>query len=401
MLEKIEEVAGQLRTQRDKPIGRPFFSDPRYKTFDLTESNFIQLEGECPLLSAVDGGNAELLGGASASLQFVRVYANVFRKNKREHLEKHEFLALTRALDGSSFETRILPLQGNLLQEEGTFKVSGSELPESDERTKASQVGALTRRFAEWALCEKMLSENEGVFLVKDGSLQTSVARESFYAKRAYEKTKTSVLCGMSKTSTLLTTTGWSLNDAINFIDSKRTDATMPYSTQAETTPTGPNSTPTKITPDNTNAKTTATTPYYNLTKTTPIMPDGTQAKPNQTALEHAGTAKRGWAYCWAAESSHPDHPANIGAVKLHPAGRTFRFEAFKENADAVPWRTLAENGKDPSFLGYPYALIDADRNARVTQNEALSLKSLLAAALPETAKLSEQTDAHLWLSKL
>jgi len=334
MLESLDQVGRQLRQQQEKPLGQPFFSDPRYEPRPLAPERFIPLDGDCRFLAAVDGGNQELVGGASLSLQLVRAYANVFEGRKRVHQEKHEFLCLTQAVDGTQFEITILPLQGGLLQEEGVLKMAASEVPDSEERTKAAQIGALTRRFAEWALAGKILGQFDDVVVIKDGTLQTSVKRESFYAKRAQEQVKAGqFLAALSKTSTLLTTTGWSVTDAVE----KMAPQTMPQ-----------------------------------------------------------------WAYAWLAKSTHPDHPARIGCAKLHKAARqVFRVEAFSGH-ETLPWAALARQASDPAFLGYPYALVDADRNAKVTNNEAASVKGLVQAKLGgRLDALSRHTDAHAWLSKL
>ncbi|MBI5226638.1 hypothetical protein HY994_05405 [Candidatus Micrarchaeota archaeon] len=361
MLDALDQVAPKLRQHQQRPLGQPFFSDPRYEALPLDERRFKPLDGNVRLLSAVDGGNQELVGGASVSLQLVRAYANVFEYGKKElevksadaekykpvqavgkrvHQEKHEFLCLTQAIDGSQFESTLLPLSGGLLQDAGVFEIDGRDVADSEERSKAAQVGALTRRFAEWALCEKILGQFDDICVLKDGTLQTSVAKEAFYAKRAQEKAgKGKTLAALSKTSTLLTSTGWSLSDA----------------------------------------------------------------------LQRMAPKDAGWAYEWIAQSKHPDHPAAIGYAKLHRfAQQPFRVEMFKNaaqnsgNDSGLPWATLAQNASDPAFLGYPYVLVDADRNAKVSNAEATSWKGLVSAKLGQKVhELSRHTDAHAWLSKL
>ncbi len=334
MLDALDHVDRQMQAYQERPVGRPFFSDSRYdvQPFDLTR--FVPLEGKCRFLAAVDGGNQELIGGASVSLQLVRAYANVFESNKRVHQEKHEFLCLTQAVDGSRFESRILDLSGGLLQDEGVLSMSASDVPDSEERTKAAQIGSLTRRFAEWALCGRMLEKFDDILVLKDGTLQTSVQREAFYAKRAQERVKSGkYLAALAKTCTLLTDTGWSVTDAVEH-----------------------------------------------------VQPQGMPS----------------WAYQWIAQSRQPDHPARIGCAKLHEAaGRSFRLESFLGH-ESLPLETLAQNACDPAFLGYPYALVDADRNAKVTNAEAQSFKGLAAAKLGKKLETAARhTDAHAWLSKL
>lgn len=334
MLDALDQVGRQMQAQYGKAPGRPFFSDSRYESIPFDPSLFTPLEGRCRYVAAVDGGNQELIGGASVSLQLVRAYANVLEGGKRAHQEKHEFLCLTQAVDGSHFESRIIPLSGGLLQEEGVLSLSASDVPDSEERTKAAQVGALTRRFAEWELCGRILEKFDDVLVVKDGTLQTSVARESFYAKRAQAAAKPGkYLAALAKTCTLLSTTGWSLTDAVE-----------------------------RIAPA-----------------------DG-----------------KGWAYQWLGHSRHPDHPARIGCAKLHAAARqSFRLESFLPQ-ESLPLESLADNASDPAFLGYPYVLVDADRNAKVTHLEAQSFKGLAVAKLGRKLDdAARHTDAHAWLSKL
>jgi len=55
-----------------------------------------------------------------------------------------------------------------------------------------------------------------------------------------------------------------------------------------------------------------------------------------------------------------------------------FKFEIRKENSDKVNeilW-LLKRNSIDPVFLGYPYGLVEADRFARVTNEELDYLKT-------------------------
>ncbi len=332
MKDAFESIRQLLQVSTDRPLGRAYFSDSRYASENLVSGKAVSPEGRCQYLCAVDGGNQELLGGANASLQFVRAYANVFAGKKRVHSEKHEFFALTQSLDGATFEVHLLPVKGEgLLQTEGTLTFAGSDVQDAEERSKAAQVGALSRRFAEWALCERMLDAYEDVLVLKDGTLQTAVKKEAFYAQRAWKKVGPGkALAALSKTSTLLTTTGWALSDAV-------------------------------------------------------------------LRVARAGP----FAYRWVAESSHPDHPAHIAYAKLHPlCPQAFRVEAHNNSLE-LPWQTLCENSADPGFLGYPYVLVDADRNAKVPNEEASSLKGLLEARLKDAPNFARHTSSHAWLSKL
>jgi len=63
----------------------------------------------------------------------------------------------------------------------------------------------------------------------------------------------------------------------------------------------------------------------------------------------------------------------SICFVKLHPrAQHIFRLDVLPQQKENIPFllSSLAHHAKDPVFLGYPYGLIEADRCARVSNNE-------------------------------
>ncbi len=74
-------------------------------------------------------------------------------------------------------------------------------------------------------------------------------------------------------------------------------------------------------------------------------------------------------------------HPIALGiktirgdmfAVKLHPnSDYVFRVEVYPEDRAEEALGSLVPMANDPIFLGYPYGLIDADINARITDEEA------------------------------
>ena len=64
----------------------------------------------------------------------------------------------------------------------------------------------------------------------------------------------------------------------------------------------------------------------------------------------------------------------SISFVKLHPkSDYVFRFETFGSK-DVLP--VVAAHSRDSVFRGYPYGLIWADKNARVSKQEASMLKT-------------------------
>jgi hypothetical protein len=64
--------------------------------------------------------------------------------------------------------------------------------------------------------------------------------------------------------------------------------------------------------------------------------------------------------------------------VKLHPySDYVFRVEIYPEDR-AQMLGSLIPMANDPIFIGYPYGLIDADVNARITDEEARMYKEIL-----------------------
>lgn len=84
------------------------------------------------------------------------------------------------------------------------------------------------------------------------------------------------------------------------------------------------------------------------------------------------------WFYHPLAENKNPDHKGDMCIAKYHPqSDHVFRTEFYREKDidKKKVLRGLAEQSKDPAFLGYPYGLVDADIRARVTDEEVKHLK--------------------------
>ncbi|RJQ18175.1 hypothetical protein C4573_00445 [Candidatus Woesearchaeota archaeon] len=87
--------------------------------------------------------------------------------------------------------------------------------------------------------------------------------------------------------------------------------------------------------------------------------------------------------------------------VKLHKdAKKTFRFDSFTENVDAV-LGSLKENSTDPTLLGYPFGLILADKFARITNKEKDMLLTKAKMQLGKKWKDLVLEDTHDILDKL
>jgi hypothetical protein len=91
----------------------------------------------------------------------------------------------------------------------------------------------------------------------------------------------------------------------------------------------------------------------------------------------------------------------SVAFARMHENGKhIFRFDVPNiESLNSLP--CLLSNSKDPSFLGYPYGLIDADKFAQVTKEEISQIKLRFALKSKELfGSLERSLDAHDILNK-
>ncbi len=91
---------------------------------------------------------------------------------------------------------------------------------------------------------------------------------------------------------------------------------------------------------------------------------------------------RREWLYQTELEINNKLMKGEVFFVKLNPHSEyVFRLDApleAEEEGVLELVETLKEHAKDPVFLGYPYGLIKADREARVPHREAVRLRTKL-----------------------
>ncbi len=89
--------------------------------------------------------------------------------------------------------------------------------------------------------------------------------------------------------------------------------------------------------------------------------------------------------------------------VKLHPhAEYSFRAEIYPEELAEDIISALIVHSDDPTFLGYPYGLLDADINARISDEEIKMYRSMVYDYLDDFSKLEQHAlDAHDIISEV
>lgn len=90
--------------------------------------------------------------------------------------------------------------------------------------------------------------------------------------------------------------------------------------------------------------------------------------------------------------------------AKLHPLSKhVFMLESFDQITDEI-MSSLKLHASDPVFLGYPYGLVEADRAARVSNQEATYLKTKIISLLGNPQQLEHllsTQNAHSILDSL
>jgi hypothetical protein len=102
--------------------------------------------------------------------------------------------------------------------------------------------------------------------------------------------------------------------------------------------------------------------------------------------------------------SWHYPYSDIISFVKLHGNSKfIFRIDASINSKIPVALAILAGNSTDPIFLGYPYALIDADMYARISDEEKKMLQTKIMAKLGKDWNTISKNfnNAHAILDKI
>jgi len=201
-------------------------------------------------------------------------------------------------------------------------------------RASISNVANVIRRFSELKTAINIIDNlDKNGIIVLDGSLQCTFTNEKKYFEELYKKAidKNIIICGLSKTTTLMTDKGNSIINALN---------------------------------------------KFNI--------DGK------------------WLYYPVVEIKSSNHKADLSFVKLHEKSKyIFKFEIYKEQKQYINdvINLISNNCKDSVFIGYPYGLIEADRQARVsTQEKGMMLTILSTKFGKDWEKIKESlsnVDAH------
>ncbi|MDO8740959.1 MAG: DNA double-strand break repair nuclease NurA [Candidatus Woesearchaeota archaeon] len=315
--EIFEKIIRFLNTDTENQGSYCMFSDKAYKPVKVSKDNFkeIKTANNKNKIAFIDGGNAEILSASNFSLQLIRLYYTIYEKNKRIKAEKFEFYLLINSLNDG----------GNIFYKTEIFPVNFDIESFSFDSYDAT---------------------------IKEGNNQISISKIGDVIRR-FSEIKLA----------LETAKDLEANDVIVL------DGTL----QANYT----------------NEKNVLEMLYNEaeergiiitaLSKTSTLF---TETGGSYIALLDGISPYKKWVYHPVAEINSEKHKAELFIVKLDErSSYNLRFEAYKnvkfDIAGIVSGLSL--NASDPVLPGYPYGMIEADKFARITNEEKEALKMAFA----------------------
>lgn len=323
----ISHIAAVLRDQLSpSPDDAAWFSDQRYAAVPFSTRYFHQILPEASedmaeknntQLAFIDGGNVEILTAPNFSLQFIRIYVTIYKNNRRHDSRLYEQYVLIYAAPGEGtmrYRVKLFPVSTGRLPLDETSLIFDSMDPAfrvGHFRASIASMGNAVRDLLELQASRLALDAlAPGDCLVRDGTLQATNHLQANYFADLFgaATTKGILVVGVAKTCDLVCASGKSVLAVI------------------------------------------------------------ARLADNQEQKE-----QKRWYYTPLVEINNEQHPAIAAIAKFHPRStHLFRCEVHKAFSASVPriMARLAQNSRDPIFLGYPYGLIEADQFARVSHRE-------------------------------
>lgn len=380
--EIITKLKQHITIQENESIN---FSSTMYNAIPLSKNNFYPIiisddnkkenkeenkEGnngehtnQNQQLCFVDGGNNELLGAPNFSLQLIRVAGVVVKNNKTIKIVKKEYFLLAKTLREESINND--NKKNNIYFTVELFpysKGSSSVLPNKKEllfdsydqtiitgthRAEISRIAEVARKFSELLLAKEMmffLDKND--IIVLDNQLKIKFTNEEKYFNELFKagEEKNILITGLCKTTRMLTNSG---NSAVAVLHTLAS-----------------------INDKNNNINNNNNSNNDNSSNNNNNLNNNNSSNNNNNLLDN------GWYYYPSVKINASDHKAELFFVKLNKHSKyLFKFEVYNKqcndhNKIKQIIHLLAENSRDYSFPGYPYGLIQADKEARVSEQE-------------------------------
>jgi len=334
----IDLVKNNISNIKDNHIQ---FSDPNYKPFNFDKNNFKEIKSSESKnkIAFIDGGSAEIIKSSNFSLNLIRVYYTIYQQNKRILSNKQDFYAFTHTKD----------IDNELFYDVEFIGLNNDIFPNKNDLLLSS------------------LDET-----IKQGITRASISNVSNVIRRFSElKIATNIINDLNENDIIV------LDGSLQctFTNEKKYFDEL-YKKAAE-----------------------KNIIISGFSKTTTLMTDKGNSIAN--ALNKFNIDGK-WFYHPVVDINSNNHKADMAFVKLHESSKyIFRFEIYKDQKqnlnDVIS--LIANNCKDSVFIGYPYGLIEADRNARISNQEKQMMLTLFSTKLgKDWEKIKESLtsiDAH------
>jgi SepF-like predicted cell division protein (DUF552 family) len=216
MKELFKKVSEQLVEQK---ATAPYFSNSDYIPEKIVTGNFCKItQSEIRKTAFIDGGNIEIVGNNNFSFQLMRIYWTIYEK-ERIHSSRNDYLVFVHIVNnGDIFYLAEVYKSGNLAK---TFKFQASA---NKQRIKPATIMSSIRRIFEIDSVSEIASKlSSNDIIVLDGNLAVKNDKAFDSIEKVYDKVKKQnlMLCGLCKTSSIITDSGVSLIGYINNISPK------------------------------------------------------------------------------------------------------------------------------------------------------------------------------------
>ena len=323
MKEAVKDLLESVEFSNDET---PYFKNKNYTSFNISNDYFHNIKSfdSDKKICFIDGGNQEIIGSHNFSLQLIRVYYNVYENNKKVSFDIFESLVLINVKKRNNelcFVTKIFPIKNKK---------------------------------------NEKLSLDNFSFDIYDGTLkkgndEVSVSSIGDAMRRFYEISLAKFICDKKLCDVII------LDGSLEVkITSEKEVMQSLY--------------------DSSKLNNVS---IFSLSKTSSIFTNS--GKSLLAVLNSIGPRIESWYYYPIVKIKSETHKSEIYIVKLHEKSNyVFKFEKYIESEMNIEeiLSLLKKNSNDAVFLGYPYGLIDADRFARVSNNEIEIWKMKLLSTL-------------------
>jgi len=207
------------------------FSDPDYKPYKFDKNNFHEIKNNDSnnKIAFIDGGSSEIFKSSNFSLNLIRIYYTIYLNNKRIESNKQEFYAFIYARNNENelyYDCEFIGLNNDILPNKNDLFLNSMDetIKNGVTRASISNVSNVIRRFSEIKTAINIIDNlNKNDIVLLDGSLQCIFTNEKKYLEELYKNafSKNVIICGLCKTTTLMTDKGNSIGNALNKFEVK------------------------------------------------------------------------------------------------------------------------------------------------------------------------------------